>query len=69
MIEKIKGYYLSCDVCGREYNIDGVNLYDSKKELTEICQENGWRRLGRKKWACDECCKKIDSYSSTSTEL
>ncbi len=60
MIRKMKGFYAVCDVCGEEFNVDGVNqVYDTKKEATIICRENGWRQLGRKKWACADCSKKL----------
>lgn len=69
MIQKMKGFFAECDVCGEELNFDGLHMvYNTKKELTQICQDNGWRRLGRKKWACDKCCKKIDSYTSRSKD-
>ncbi len=64
MIQKMKGFFAICDVCDVAFNVDGINqVYDTKKEATIICRENGWRQLGRKKWACADCSKKIDSLA------
>lgn len=67
MIRKLKVFYAVCDVCGEKFNVNGIKqVFEIKKDATLTCKSNGWRQLGRKKWACDKCSKKIDSYGSKS---
>lgn len=70
MIRKMKGFFAVCDVCGEEFNVDGVNqVYDTKKVVSLILGYNGWKRLGRKKWACAECSKKLTPLAQNNHKM
>lgn len=56
MIEKIDGFVVRCDICGVEYEYDGVvPVFSTEKEAHEIACSNGWVEYEPGEWACDNC--------------
>lgn len=58
MIEEIKGYVLSCDICKRELECDSFcPVFGSEKEAREIAKEQGWVEYEPGKFACEDCAE------------
>lgn len=61
MIEEIKGYVVSCDLCDNEFGFDGVTtVFDTEKEARDIARENSWKEIEPGKWVCDNCVEALD---------
>ncbi|MBD5309055.1 MAG: hypothetical protein HDS10_01280 [Bacteroides sp.] len=62
MIEEIKGYVVSCDICDNELGFDGVTtVFDTEKEACKIAIENGWKETEPGKWVCESCLEEFNS--------
>lgn len=58
MIEEIKGYVLSCDICGAELEDDSIcPVYNSEDDAREAARDAGWVEYEPGKFACESCAE------------